>query len=110
MIRAALFAGALAAVTAAFGGSASAPCPCESSALADTQPTITIEIPEVECAGCSLEIRKAVKAVGGVVRIAEGQPKNRIVVTYEAATGRPDGYVEAVKKAGFPKAHEVARS
>ena len=108
MIRAALFAGALAA--AAFGGSATVPCPCESSGQADTQPTITIEIPEVECAGCSLEIRKAVKEVGGVVRISEGQPKNRIVVTYEAATGRPDGYVAAVQKAGFPKAHEVARS
>ncbi len=110
MIRAALFAGVLASATGAFGSLTSSPCPCDSPVQADSQPTITIEIPEVECAGCSLEIRKAVKEVGGVVRIAEGQPKNRIVVTYEAASGRPDGYVAALQKAGFPKAHQVARS
>jgi copper chaperone CopZ len=105
----AVFAGVLVAMSGAFGFTTS-PCPCEASVQTDTQSTITIEIPEVECAGCSPAIRKAVKDTGGVVRIAEGNPKNRIVLTYEPAAGRPDAYVAAIQKAGFPKAHEVTRT
>jgi len=71
---------------------------------------VTVEIPEVSCAGCSVEARKALKAAGGVVGIGEGDPKNRLVLTYEPGSGRPEGYVDALHKAGFAKAHEVARN
>ena len=77
---------------------------------AAAQTSVIIEIPEVECAGCSLDARKAVKGAGGVVRLNEGQPKNRLVITYEAAPGRPDVYVDALHKAGFPKAQAVVPS
>ena len=73
----------------------------------DASATVAIEIPEVECAGCSLEARKAVKGAGGVLRLNEGSPKNRLVVTYEPGPGRPTVYVEALRKAGFPKAHDA---
>lgn len=69
--------------------------------------SVAIEIPEVGCAGCSLEVRKALKGAGGVRRLNEGSPKNRIIVTFEPGTGRPDVYVEALHKAGFVKAHAV---
>ena len=69
--------------------------------------TATIEIPEVDCAACNLEVRKAIKGAGGVRRLNEGSPKNRIIVTYEPGSGRPDVYVEALHKAGFAKAHAV---
>ena len=77
--------------------------------VASASATVTIEIPEVSCAGCSLEARKAVKSVGGVVQLGEGDPQNRLVVAYEPAPGRPEAYVEALHKAGFAKAREVAR-
>jgi len=111
VIRIALvFVATLAAATGGVG-TMSSRCPCETAPVqADSQPTITIEIPEVECAGCVPAVRKAVKDVGGVLRIVEGNPKNRIVLTYEPAAGRPEAYVAAVQKAGFPKAHEVART
>lgn len=70
-------------------------------------PQVAIEIPEVGCASCSLKARKAVKSVGGVIRLGEGDPKNRLVVTYEPGPGRPGVYVEALRKAGFPKAQRV---
>lgn len=66
---------------------------------------VTIEIPEVDCAACNLDVRKAIKGAGGVRRLNEGSPKNRIVVTYEPGAGRPEVYVEALHKAGFAKAH-----
>lgn len=66
---------------------------------------MTIEIPEVDCAGCNLDVRKALKGAGGVRRLNEGTPKNRLIVTYEPGAGRPDAYVEALHNAGFPKAH-----
>ncbi|MCC6668384.1 MAG: hypothetical protein IT375_31865 [Polyangiaceae bacterium] len=69
---------------------------------------VAIEIPEVSCAGCSLKARKAVKSAGGVIRLGEGDPKNRLVVTYEPGPGRPGAYVDALRKAGFPKAQRVA--
>ncbi len=69
--------------------------------------TVTIEIPEVRCATCAIEARKAVKSVGGIVQLAEGEPKNRLVVTYELASDRPGAYIEALHRAGFVKAHEV---
>lgn len=78
--------------------------------VAAGQANVTIEIPEVSCAGCSLEARKAVKSVGGVVSLGEGDPKNRLVVTYEPAAGRPEAYVEALHKAGFAKARDVAKN
>ena len=65
---------------------------------------------EVGCAGCSLEVRKAIKGVGGVVRLGEGEAKNRLVVTYEPAPGRPEAYAEALRRAGFPRAKEIARN
>jgi copper chaperone CopZ len=68
---------------------------------------VTIEIPEVDCAGCSLVIRKAIKHVGGVRRLNEGSPKNRIVVTYEPGAGRPAVYVKALHEAGFTRARVV---
>lgn len=62
----------------------------------------------MSCAGCSLKARKAVKSAGGVIRLGEGDPKNRLVVTYEPGPGRPGAYVDALRKAGFPKAQRVA--
>ncbi len=81
--------------------------PNDSIPLDATSVTVAIEIPEVECAGCSLEARKAVKGAGGVVRLGEGQPKNRLLVTYEPGPARPAVYVDALRKAGFAKAREV---
>jgi copper chaperone CopZ len=79
-----------------------------SASPADTaDTTATIEVPEVECAACNLEVRKAIKGAGGVRRLNEGSPKNHIIVTYEPGAGRPDAYVEALHKAGFAKAHVV---
>jgi hypothetical protein len=72
--------------------------------------TVTIEVPEVECAGCSLEARKAIKSVGGVRHLSEGSPRNRIVVAYESAAAHPEAYVEALHRAGFSKAREVGRN
>jgi hypothetical protein len=72
--------------------------------------SLTIEIPEVDCAGCSPAIRHAVNSLGGVVHISDGDATNRIVVAYEPGAGRPDAYVTALRAAGYPKAHEVARS
>jgi len=69
--------------------------------------TATIEIPGVDCAACNLDVRRAIKRAGGVRRLNEGTPKNRIVVTYEPGSGRPDVYVAALHKAGFSKARAV---
>lgn len=68
---------------------------------------VTIEIPEVDCAACNLRVRRSVKSAGGIRRLNEGTPKNRLVVTYEPGTGRPGVYVEALHEAGFAKAHLV---
>lgn len=73
----------------------------------DASATVSIEIPEVACAGCSFEARKAVKGAGGVLRLGEGSPKDRLVVTYKPGPGRPTVYVEALRKAGFAKAHDA---
>lgn len=78
------------------------------SVLEATDATVTIEIPEVDCAGCNLDVRQAIKRAGGVRRLNEGSAKNRLIVTYEPGAGRPDVYVEALRKAGFAKAHVVA--
>lgn len=68
---------------------------------------VTLEIPEVDCAGCNVGIRKALKGAGGVRRLEEGTPKNRIIVIYVPGTGRPDAYLDALRKAGFSKARVV---
>jgi hypothetical protein len=87
---------------------AASPSGTAASGLADSSDlTVTIEIPEVECAGCNLDVRKAVKGAGGVRRLNEGTPKNHLVVTYEPGAGRPDAYVGALHKAGFARAHTV---
>ncbi|MBI2388571.1 MAG: hypothetical protein HYV09_03045 [Deltaproteobacteria bacterium] len=97
---------ALVAVPAGFaatrGTSGGAAAPVEAG-----QATVTIEIPEVSCAGCSLQVRKALISAGGVLKLGEGEPKNRLVIAYEPGSGRPAVYVEALHKAGFAKAHEV---
>jgi copper chaperone CopZ len=79
----------------------------ERVALHAGQATTTIEIPEVGCSGCSFTIRKAVKSAGGVLSIADGDPANRLVIAYDPAVGRPEAYVEALHKAGYPKAKVV---
>lgn len=68
---------------------------------------VTLEIPGVSCAGCSLPIRRALKQAGGVTGVEEGNTKTRLVVSFEPASGRPAVYVEAVRRAGFPNAHSV---
>lgn len=77
------------------------------AAVAAGQAAVTIEIPEASCAACSLRARQAVKSVGGVLAIADGDSAKRLVITYEPATGRPDAYVAALQKAGFEKAHTI---
>lgn len=115
-----ILAGAAIAVAASAAAAVgSKPC-CATPALAATaggashgvaqanEAKVAIEIPEVECAGCSLRVRQAIKAKDGVLRLSEGDPKNRIVVTYTPGSGRPDVYVEALRSAGFAKARVVA--
>ena len=97
-------AGAVAAYSASAGAAPAAQRTAEHS-----RARVTIEIPEVSCAGCSLKARKAVKAAGGIVRIGEGDPKNRIVLTYEPGPDRPAVYVKALRQAGFARAQRVAK-
>lgn len=95
--------GAVTGLSARVEAASSAPLAAEQG-----RAEVAIEIPEVSCAGCSIKARKALKSAGGVSRIGEGDPKNRLIVTYVPGTGRPAVYVEALRKAGFPRAHQVA--
>jgi copper chaperone CopZ len=71
---------------------------------------VTLEVPEVTCAGCSLPVRKALKQAGGVTGVEEGATKTRIIVSFEPAAGRPGAYVDAIRRAGFPKTRAVEGS
>src|SRR5258706_3621988 len=59
------------------------PSPREPAALRAGQATTTIEIPEVGCSVGSLTIRKALKSVGGVISMADGEPANRPIIAYD---------------------------
>jgi hypothetical protein len=83
--------------------------PRASGVSADLAPTalVTLEIPDVGCASCSMGVRRALLDAGGVVRLEPSDPRERILVMYRQAPGRPDAYVTALLKASYAGAHVV---
>jgi len=74
-------------------------------ALREGEAAVTLELGEVSCAACSVDARRALlKGAAGVVRLSEGDARNRLVVVYQPAPGRPEAYVDALKAVGL---HDV---
>ena len=69
--------------------------------LAAQPRTAVIAVEGVDCAGCTVKIRKALSLLEGVSDVRGGAAKNEIVVDFDLARVGPKALVEAVKKAGF---------
>lgn len=88
--------------------SARAPAPAAPGGIAQSSSSrVTIEVRGVGCATCVPAIRRALLETGGVLGIAPGEPRERLIVEYESGPNRPDVFVRAIQKAGFDNARIV---
>ncbi len=95
-ISAALALGASSLVLAARNAPSSAP---SQPAAADARLAVSVE--GVNCASCTLSIRRALKKIDGVKKVEAGSESNQAVVTYDAAKVRPEQIVQTINDLGF---------
>jgi len=68
----------------------------------DTQQTVTLEVPTMNCATCPFTVKKALQRVEGVSK-AEVTFENRLaVVTFDDEITTVEALTEATKNAGYP--------
>lgn len=73
------------------------------AALADSR-TVTLEVPGMTCSACPITVKKALKDVSGVEKVAVTFEPREAVVTFDDKKTSVDKLREATKNAGYPSA------
>ncbi len=74
-------------------------------ALAVTK-TVTLAVPSMDCAMCPITVKKALKAVPGVLKVDVRFAKKDAVVTYDDARTNVGALTKATANAGYPSKPE----
>ena len=90
----------------AIGASGLAAPATSTAASAVSQPApspakLTLSVEGVSCASCTLSIRRALRKLEGVKKVETGSAPNQAVITYDAATVKPEQIVETIEHLGF---------
>lgn len=64
--------------------------------------TVTLEVPGMTCSTCPITVRKALKAVNGVERVAVTYESKEAVVTFDDAKASVERLRQATRDAGYP--------
>lgn len=70
-------------------------------ALAATK-TITLSVPDMDCAVCPITVRAALTKVKGVVKAEASLEKREAVVTFDDAKTKVEALTQATANAGYP--------
>lgn len=71
------------------------------AALAESR-TVTLEVPGMNCPVCPITVKKALKDVSGVEKVAVTFEPREAVVTFDDKKTSIDKLREATKNAGYP--------
>ncbi|AUM00604.1 mercuric transport protein periplasmic component [Rhodocyclaceae bacterium] len=74
---------------------------CVSPAWAATQ-TVTLSVPDMNCAACPITVKKALTKVSGVSKIDVNLDRREARVTFDDAKENVEALTRATKDAGYP--------
>lgn len=74
---------------------------CVAPLWAATQ-TVTLSVPDMNCAACPITVRKALTKVSGVGKIEVHLARREAKVTFDDAKTSAEALARATKEAGFP--------
>jgi periplasmic mercuric ion binding protein len=72
--------------------------------------TVTLSVPDMNCAACPITVKKALTKVGGVTKVEVSLGKREAVVTFDDSKAAVGQLTRATTEAGYPStAKETAR-
>ena len=72
--------------------------------------TVTLSVPDMNCAACPITVKKALTKVGGVTKVEGSLGKREAVVTFDDSKAAVGQLTRATTEAGYPStAKETAR-
>lgn len=66
------------------------------------QQTVTLAVPDMNCAACPITVKKALTRVDGVVRAGVDYDKRQAVVSFDDARTNVASLMQATADAGYP--------
>lgn len=64
--------------------------------------TVTLSVPDMNCAACPLTVKKALGKVAGVAKTEVNLDKHEATVTFDDARTNVDALTHATRDAGYP--------
>jgi len=64
--------------------------------------SVTLSVPDMNCAACPITVKKALGKVAGVARTDVNLDKREATVTFDDSRTTPDALTRATRDAGFP--------
>jgi mercuric ion binding protein len=64
--------------------------------------TVTLSVPDMNCAACPITVKKALTKVPGVGKIDVSLERSEATVTFDDAKTNADALTRATKDAGYP--------
>jgi len=71
--------------------------------------TVTLEVPGMNCSACPITVKKALKDVSGVEKVAVTYEPKEAVVTFDDTKTSIEKLREATKNAGYPSSPKLAQ-
>jgi mercuric ion binding protein len=66
--------------------------------------TVTLSVPDMNCAACPITVKKALRKVAGVARTEVNLDKREATVTFDDSRTTPEALTRATRDAGYPSA------
>jgi mercuric ion binding protein len=64
--------------------------------------TVTLSVPDMNCAACPITVTKALRKVSGVVKTEVNLDKREATVTFDDSRTTPEALTRATRDAGYP--------
>lgn len=71
--------------------------------------TVTLEVPGMTCSACPITVKKALKDVNGVEKVAVTYEPKEAVVTFDDRRTSIEKLQEATRNAGYPSSPKMAQ-
>lgn len=71
--------------------------------------TVTLSVPDMNCAACPITVKKALVKVDGVAKVDVNLDKREVVVTFGDAKAAISQLTRATTDAGYPSTAKVVR-
>jgi mercuric ion binding protein len=78
------------------------------SPLWATTQTVTLSVPDMNCAACPITVKKALTKVSGVSKIEVSLDRREAKVTFDDAKTSTEALTRATKDAGYPSSVAAA--